>query len=403
MTDLTFDVLAVRGDRCCLGRLTYSGADFAVSFLTVVGCNERNEIAWIDNYDDDDLRAALGKLDERYLAGEGAEDAPLIMRIGDLVRAANSGDPASYRAMFHEQCVVENHRRLNIPMASIDDVVESERATHDVGVRRTTTLPGIECQGDAALLRQHEHLVTSEGSEYATEQLLVVHLTVGRFDVIESYDPEDVDAARARFDELTLDRPTPVVDNHAVRVSERFGWLAADRGVDEARALLAPDLLAFDRRPGVAAPDMMGPDARLANLAAVADVFDRIDRIDRTNVAVRGQRLLLLGWTISSADGFATRGYDVTEIDETGRICRIVTFADDDLAAAVTELDDRYDEIRSEPKDPFERWFRDGLLSLSGLIDDGYYDAVAPDATIVDHRLLGFPDAGREEFPLVSR
>ena len=366
-----------------------------IAAFLIVELDDAGRIQRIESFDEADLTDALVTLDEWYIAGEGADDEYLIRRLGDLVHAANSGTAASYRAMFREDCTVVNHRRLSFPMASIDDVVETERATHDVGATRTTLLPGIECRGDAALLRQDERLVTSEGNEYATDMFLVVHQTAGRFDVIESHDPECVDAARARFAELAVERPTPVVDNHAVRINERFGWLAAHRGVDEARALLAPDLLAFDRRPGVAAPDMVGPDARLANLAAVADVFDRIDH---TNVAVRGRRLMLLQWTISSADGFAASGYDVTEVDETSRICRIVTFDQSQLVAAISEMDDRYAEIRTEPESPFERWFRDGLLADFDWAGDGYSNATSPEAIMTDHRLLGFPDAGRDEY-----
>ena len=84
---------------------------------------------------------------------------------------------------------------------------------------------------------------------------------------------------------------TPHVDNDAVWVNERLSWFGVRGDFDGARALLAPDLLAIDRRPGVAAPDMVGPDARLTNLATVAEVFDRIDS---DPIAVRGDRVMLL-------------------------------------------------------------------------------------------------------------
>ena len=100
MTDLTFETLAVRGDRSCLGRLTYSGADFDATFLTVVCCNDRNKMAWIDNYDDDSLADALAMLDERYALGEGAEHASLIRRSGDFGRAYRDRDWTALRELF---------------------------------------------------------------------------------------------------------------------------------------------------------------------------------------------------------------------------------------------------------------------------------------------------------------
>ena len=62
-----------------------------------------------------------------------------------------------------------------------------------------------------------------------------------------------------------------------MQVHDRLRELLFSGELDGPRECLAPNLLAIDRRQGVAAPDMVGPDARLANLAAVAEVFDRIE------------------------------------------------------------------------------------------------------------------------------
>ena len=345
MTDLTFETLAMRGDRCCLGRLTYSGADFDVSFLTVVGCNDRDEMAWIDNFDDDDLADALETLDERWVAGEAAENEFLIRRIQDVAWSITQSDRRPYEDLYASDCVVANHRRLGWPLRTLGDVVESAEAMDGIVATRSTILRSVECDGDAVLALQEQMFVTPEGNEYSSALAVVTRLRAGRFDVLETFDPDDP-AARVRFAELAAEPRAPYVDNDAVRVDERFAWFGGHEDIDGARALLAPDLLAIDRRPGVAAPDLVGPDARLANLAAVAEVFDRIEF---SAVTVRGNRLMLLGWTIS-ADDFATSGYDVTEIDVEGRICRIVTFNESQHAEAIDELEQR--ATRCSPPGP---------------------------------------------------
>ena len=388
MTDLTFETLAVRGDRCCLGRLTYSGADFDVAFLTVVACNVRDEMASIDNFDDDDLATALETLDERWIAGEAAEYGYLIRRIQDVAWSITHSDRRPYEDLYTPDCVVANHRRLGWPLRSLGDVVESAEAMDGIVATRSTILRSVECDRDAVLALQEQMFVTPEGNEYSSALAVVARLRAGRFDVLETFDPDDP-AARVRFAELAKEPRASYVDNDAVRVHERFAWFGGHEDVDGARALLAPDLLAIDRRPGVAAPDMVGPDARLANLAAVGEVFDRIDS---EVVAARGDRLMLLRWAIS-ADGFATSGYDVTEIDPEGRICRIVTFDESQHADAIDELEQRHAALAAGPADvvPIPASQPASLAqSLSSAFAARDWEwlrgRVAPDATVEDRR-----------------
>src|SRR5262249_10036006 len=146
---------------------------------------------------------------------------------------------------------------------------------------------------------------------------------------------EDWDDALALFDEWSrdpshasapVDRRTPTVDNQCVRVLDRQlrllvhgnpGELA--EGID----LLAEGVIQIDRRHGVAAPDLVGRDARIANLAAVGDTFGAVEI---EHLAVRGERLALQRWTITGATGFTTSGLDLNELDDDGRIGRITTF-----------------------------------------------------------------------------
>ena len=96
-------------------------------------------------------------------------------------------------------------------------------------------------------------------------------------------------------------------------------------------------------------------------LGSFVDVFRTTD-ITVEYLAVRGDRLALNSWRVRSGDGsdFELTGLDVTELDDDGRQCRIVTFDEDDLAAALEELERRHEELSGEAYAAVERALRAG-------------------------------------------
>ena len=89
------------------------------------------------------------------------------------------------------------------------------------------------------------------------------------------FDEADLDAALARFDELS--RPAPRLENAASRVYERFMAHFAARDWDAMAEMLADDIHIDDRRRVVNAGVRHGRDVRDRELRAIADVG-----IDRT-------------------------------------------------------------------------------------------------------------------------
>ena len=276
-------------------------------------------------------------LDERFVTGEGAEHASMIRRSGDFGHAYRDRDWTALRELFAPDATLVDHRSIGQGWNDRDDFVASSRAVVELVPDVRHVVRRLAVGGATSLADGEASGTTTDGSRYSWSYQLVVQWARGRITRMEIFDTTDEAAARSRLEELARELRTPQVDNDAVWVNERFSWFGVREDFDGARALLAPDLLAIDRRPGVAAPDMVGPDARLTNLAAVAEVFDRIDS---DPVAVRGDRVMLLAWTIS-ADDFASSGYDVTEIDLEGRICRIVTFDESQHAEAIDEMEQR--------------------------------------------------------------
>ena len=86
----------------------------------------------------------------------------------------------------------------------------------------------------------------------------------------ELFDEADLDAALARFDELS--RPAPRLENAASRMNERFLAYFAARDWDAMAEMLADDISIDDRRRVVNAGLRHGRDAVIANMRAIADV-----------------------------------------------------------------------------------------------------------------------------------
>ena len=85
----------------------------------------------------------------------------------------------------------------------------------------------------------------------------------------EIFDEADLDAALARFDELS--RPAPRLENAASQVYERFWTYFAARDWDAMAEILADDISSDDRRRVVNAGIRHGRDAEIANMRAIAD------------------------------------------------------------------------------------------------------------------------------------
>ena len=158
----------------------------------------------------------------------------------------------------------------------------------------------------------------------------------------ELFDEADIDAALARFDELS--RPVPQLENAASRTYERFlacfgasEWVAISE-------MLAEDIRNDDRRRVVSAGVRQGRDATIASMRAIADLGRFVN--SSTVVATRGGRLVLSRERFSvegeEPDAVLAEVLGIVEIDAEGRIVARVVFDPDDIDLAFAELDSRY-------------------------------------------------------------
>ncbi len=200
---------------------------------------------------------------------------------------------------------------------------------------------------------------------------------------MEVFDEGDLDAALAKFDELS--RPAPRLENAASQAYERFRRYFADRDWAAMAELLTADTSVDDHRRVVNAEIRRGRDVEIANMRAFADIGAKTSTA--TVIATRGEHLVLCRSCISGEDeqpgGFRIEMLNIVETTAEKRILARVAYDLDDIDAAIDELDARYLAGEAAP-------YRDAWSVIAG----GYaalnrYEVPpsAPDYVNIDHRL----------------
>jgi class 3 adenylate cyclase/ketosteroid isomerase-like protein len=384
----TLDPIAIRGERLALvATVGTSPEGFELPYLILVEVDDAGRAVFLANLDDD-LAGATRELEDRYCAGEGAADAYLIRRAGDFMRSLAHIDGRATAALQDPAVELTDHRSLGFGTIGIEEIRGILAARAEQIVQDSSYFRTLEVRGDTAIGWWVETETSSDGTAFEFELFLVAQLVAGRIRHMDWYDLADRAAAHARFEQLAdADPRTPTIDNECVRVDVRGMWLLEhDTGLAAAIDLLAPDVAQIDRRRGVAAPDLVGRDARRENLAAVSEVFGQIVA---EHVAVRGERLALLHWTIAADSGFTTSGYDLNELDEENRTCRITTFDEDDLLTALEELERRHHDLRGDAHTPVERVFAEQALAANRRDFDAVASFRAAGYELADHSPSG--------------
>ncbi len=130
------------------------------------------------------------------------------------------------------------------------------------------------------------------------------------------------------------------MENVASEIAQRFIDHLNARDFAAARAYVADDFVRLDRRHGVSAPPADGPDAFIEAATAWYDVG--FAELTLEPLAVRGDRCVMGRLCFRAADGREVVYLGVYETDAHGKIARGVHLDEDDLAAALAELDERF-------------------------------------------------------------
>lgn len=336
---MTSTVIAVRGERLALSRTRYSGRDrrpeaFHAEVLRIIEINAEGRCVASIAFDVDDLDAAFAELDARYLAGEAAPHAQAWSVVVDSCSAINRQElPPATPDWIHI-----DHRPAT-PFASSNMTVILSDSRNVTPEFRSYIEAVHALSGVGAVVTSRSVGISQDGFEAEWRVVLLQTLDGDLINRSEVFDEADLDAALAKFDELSC--PLPRLENDATRLSTRFDTLFNARDWSAIAELYAEDVSADDRRHVVSGGPRRGRDAEIANLRAMADL--RAPRIGSTVLAIRGQRLALCRSRLSDDDVSVEGAFlSVLEINADNRIVGVVGFDGDDVDAAFAELDARY-------------------------------------------------------------
>ncbi len=335
-------VLATRGERLALRHSQYAiGHEqtnaYQVSLLEVIVVNTDGQIASVVTFDPDDFDAALSELDARYLAGEAADHARTWSVIVSAYAALNREEIPPLAPDFSD---VDHRRGIGAPPG---ELIRYIRARWDIATGVVIRLEAVHRLADiGAVFTQAVHATSQEGFEAEWRQLVLLTVDGDLIGRVELFDEADLDAALARFDELS--QSAPRLENAASRVARRFGASFAARDWNALAEILAENVFDDDRRRIVNAGTLRGRDEVIADASRIAGVGAQT--ITAGVIATRGERLVLSRVRYSGGHGqqetFHVDALDVVEIDADECLVAHVSFDPDDLDAAFEELDARY-------------------------------------------------------------
>jgi hypothetical protein len=201
--------IAVRGTRLSLTRERYRDTDGAdqpvtVELLTVTEVSDRDLVHVTVDFDADDIEAAFADLDARYIAGEAAAYPRTWSLIAQTYAAFNRHELSRTSSDW----VNLDHRR---GVASAPgDMLANVSAMWDATPNITTRIETVHRLNSLGAVFTHtESGTTPDGfdAEWRTVTLLVIE-----GDAItrcELFDEQDLDAALARFDEVSAPPAPP--------------------------------------------------------------------------------------------------------------------------------------------------------------------------------------------------
>jgi class 3 adenylate cyclase/tetratricopeptide (TPR) repeat protein len=390
------ELLATRGERLALSRQLFGGSDraagpFEVEYLSVLETNDRGERIAIVMIDPDDLDAGYAELDARFAAGEAASHRAAWDAMRRWSDAFRKRDWERLASAFAPDFILEDRRRLALlgTQSTPEEFVFTIRALADLAP-------------DAVLRFDHVLAFDERGSLYvgrysgaAGDTFEIPFVTVatfasdGRYRRLYAYDLDQLDAARALYDDLGTKRPAHAIENAATRSLRRSEEAWESRDWEHIVGLFAPTFRMSDRR----AMSHLELD-RVQHVASLSTMFGMAScRFFSQVLATRGERLALHRQRFEGTDrnvGPSDVEYLlVTELNDRSERVAMVAFDPDDLDAAYTELDDRYAAGEALPyAAAWASWQRFGQ-SLAAHDWEQWASMVVPDFVLEDHRLLG--------------
>ncbi|MGV0811205.1 BTAD domain-containing putative transcriptional regulator [Mycolicibacterium boenickei] len=380
ITELQSEIIATRGRHLALSRGRASAAgqppeSFRSDLLDIIEATADNQVLARIVFDTNDLDRAFAELDARYLAGEAA---PYAQTWSAIVRISN--------AFNHREAPAATPNRVNIDHRRATAFAPGEmtaylRATWDLSPQASLYVETVHRLNDlGAVITQSAQAVSHEGFHAEWRVILLLTVDGDLISRCELFDEDELDAALAKFDELS--RPTPRLENAACQAYERLQTCFTTRDWDAMAGMLADDFRQVDRRRVVGAGIRLGRDAQIEDMRAIADIGLKPGTSDA--IATRGSRLYVRRAQYSDYGRQPEAPHidviELIEIDADEHITTLIVFDLDDLDAALEELDARY--LAGEAAASSHSW----SVITTGYAAFNRHEFPAPDWMNIDHR-----------------
>ncbi|WP_231996728.1 BTAD domain-containing putative transcriptional regulator [Mycobacterium scrofulaceum] len=379
---MTSDVIATRGDRLALCRSQTWGRDagpeaFHTDVFDVFELDADGKVSARVVFDLDDFDAAMAELDARYLAGEAAAHTRAWSAIAQSFATINRREmPATTPDWVN----IDHRRGTSIAPGEMAALMG---AAWSSGSELNCFIESVHRLNDRGVVITHVAREISPDGFHAEWRVISV-ITVEGYLITrtEVFDETDVDAALARFDQLS--QPARLVENTATQAGRRYLALFAAGDWEAMATMLDGNLVYDDRRRVVGAGPQHGRDAQIADMKTVAGLWPAT--VAATVVATRGTRLTLMRLRFADRDhgldAFLTDVVGVLELNSDGLINSVVFFDTDDIHAALSELDSRY--LAGEAAANARTWSI--IASSYAALNRGEPPLTTPDCVNIDHR-----------------
>lgn len=346
---VTKSTIAVRGDNLCLSLLRFeNAAAFCVEALEITEVDSDGLMVAKVEFEPNEVDAAFAELDARYLACEAAGHTHTWSVIAESYDSFNRREIAATTP----QWVNIDHRRGAAFQPG--DMVRYIQSAWDDSPDTKIYIAAVHRLSDFGAVVTHFAHGTSRGGFSA--EWRDVHVLAVDGELIsrgELFDEADLEAALAKFDELT--RPARRLENAASRATDRFLELFAARDWEAMASMVIDDINFDDRRRVINADLQTGRNAFIEGFRIAADLGATQSP---HAIAIRGERVVLVRARFSLGGGapeeFGLDLLHVIEVDVDNRIAATVTFDPDDFNAAVAELETRY--LAGEAVDHAHTW-----------------------------------------------
>jgi hypothetical protein len=384
---LTRTLLASRGDGLYLAASTLTTADGDELLNYALGEADGSRLRRMTYYDEFQLDEALDDLDRRYRLSCGIGDDHWL---AENWSALTSPDAEVYEALLADDFRGIEHRPVRLGETDRSVLIAYVRATPPT---TAWSIPVVHRLSDRGMV--FEQLETWGDGAGDTRVVMTIEFGDGVIKRLDAYEPDDLDAALARYDEIigvvrrTLTNGAWDSVRRRQRALDELDVDGYASMFDESFVAEFHDLL-MSAIPGTAIFDKTG----FLELILHQDMTHDGARSEMELIAVRGEDLCLYLVGMINADGDLTQRLAV---DETcaGLCTRMAIFGPDQFGDALAELDRRYRLSCGIGEDHWiaENW---SVLYASDFAD--LQPVLHPQFEYVERRRLGWPNGDADDW-----